>query len=443
MSVGTKILAGLRRYLVGYRSQQAWYWAPVETLVISAIAIGLGYAIVGKQVIALNMAFPWLLFFPLLIALRYRTFYGLICNVLIIVFFSSEASEANNWMTYLIGSCCLTILAGEFSHHWFMHNRRLEEMLDYTRGRLDGLSRAHYLTKLSHQHLEQSIITKPVTLRQIIGELRQATIYEGGELNKESLFLLLTLLSRYCGLISAGLYPSQKGKILPKSLAYIGKEFELKAKDPLLKNIGNKQVVRYQTVRDLTESDKSDYLAVIPLVTTAGETIAYVVIQDMIFSYISEETMQTLSVILAYYANDIAGTRAAISILSVYSDCPVEFACELKHMNALSKQLAVQSYLVSIFVKKDDRAEFLIKKLQQIHRGLDYGWLVEDESQYVYLNLMPFSGATALVGYTSRLTKWLKEEFGLQFNDEQCGYRAYRLMGLVEVGLIEKALRHD
>jgi hypothetical protein len=443
MSVGAKALGGLKRHLSSYREKRGWFWPPIETLAISAIAIGLGYVVMGGQITAIQTAFPWLLLFPLLVALRYRSFYGLICNVLIVVFFTSMAKGEITWFSYLVGSSCATLLVGEFSHSWFMRNRRTEELLRYTKTRLDSLSRAHYLAQLSHQHLEQSMITKPVTLRQIVADIRKATIYENGQLNKDSLSLLLTLLSRYCGLVSAGIYASEKGKISKTGLIHIGEEFSLDTDDLLLKKLEAIKAVRYQTIEKMSDTEKSNYLAVVPLTTTESETIAYLVIQDMLFSFVNEETMQTLSVILSYYANDVSGSRAGKDILAVYPDCPIGFACELKHMTGLSKQLSVESHLMSIFIEKSDRSSYLVKKLEQIHRGLDYGWLIEDEGKYTYLNLMPFSGSNALVGYINRLNKWLKEEFGLQFDGALCGYRAYQLTNLAPVELIKKALQHD
>lgn len=439
MSAGARVLDSLKLPFRGCGGKQAWLWAPLETIVITAIALAIGYFFMADEPFATRSAFPWLLFFPMLVALRYHSFYGLVCNVILLLFFRYTV-EHTAWLTYLTGSCCLTVLAGEFSHSWFLREKRTQAVVSYTKSRLDNLSRAHYLMKLSHQHLEQSLITKPVTLRQIVAEIRQATIHEEGQLNKESLGTLLSLLSQYCGLISAAVFACDKGKISGKNLAGIGEEFTLDKSDLLFRKIDEISAVRYQTVMDLVDSKKSAYLAVVPLVTSEDENIAYLVIKDMLFNFISEETMETLNVILSYYSNDVAGFRKSPDILKKYPTCPITFARELVRMTDLSKKLGVDSHLVVITVEKSDRSEFLVKKLEQVHRGLDYGWLLEEEDKYLYLNLMPFSGSVALAGYINRMISWLKVEFGLAMGEGIFCYRAYKLTKLEPSVLIERGL---
>lgn len=415
-------------------------WAPLETLIVTAIAILIGHYWIPQNPLGLQAGFPWLLFFPLLIALRYRSLYGVLSELIIVLFFKDSLNRVA-WLPYMVGSFGLVLLIGEFSHAWFRRVRKSVQKYTYTGQRLDALSRAYYLLKLSHSHLEESLITKPVTLRKIVEEIRQLTIEGKGGFNPKALKLLLDMLSQYCGVITAVVVEAKNKKITDVILANTGEKMTLKKDDPLLLKIDEAQGVRYQTIENLSKRE-SDYLAVAPVMTSKGNVIAYLVIKDMIFSSLSETTMQTLSVLLAYFANDVESYESSETLLSLYPDCPSKFALEFRKMIDLHVGLGVSSYLVSIFMKKSDESDYMIKKFLGIQRGLDCSWVIEQEDQVIHINLMPFSNSVAVIGYLSRIDGWFKQEFGKTMKDFCCHHTVKPVTTNAAEKQIEACLDH-
>ncbi len=415
-----------------------WYWAPIETILLTAIAVLLGYLLFYLNGWAVESIFPILFIFPLLIALRYQIIYGLVCNLAVYASFAGTLTRVD-WLPYLIVSCLLVFIAGHFSSVWTMRQRRAEEMLEYTKNKLDYLSRAHYLGTLSHQHLEHGLITKTITLRQIVAEHRVLAIKEKGTLNERSLSMILNILSQYCGLISACIVSVSRRKLTDNILVRIGANFLIDKKDPLLQCVQELDAVRYQTVADCI-ADKSDYLAVAPLINSAGELLGFLIIKDMLFDMLNEDNMQTISVLLAYFANSISSYNKAPELLSAYPECPAEFAIELYTMIDLYTNLNIVSHIVCIYIKLTEQTDFLCAQLQRIHRGIDSGWEYVTDTHFIYINLMPFSGTVALEGYIRRIRGWLQSEFAVELNTDACYYRAWKVTNRPPLDIVTDCL---
>jgi hypothetical protein len=411
-----------------------WYWAPIETIVLIAIAVLLGYLLFYLNGWAVQSIFPILFIFPLLIALRYQIIYGLVCNLAIYASFAGTLNRVD-WLPYLVVSCLLVFIAGQFSSVWIMRQRRAEAMLEYTKNKLDYLSRAHYLATLSHQHLEHSLITKTITLRQIVAELRVCAIKESGRLNTQSLTMILNVLSQYCGLISACIVGVRKGKITDNVLVRIGADFLIDKKDALLQGAQELDAVRYQTVADCIAAN-SNYLAVAAIINSHGELLGFLIVKDMLFDMLNDVNMQTISVLLAYFANSISSYNKAPELLAAYPECPAEFAVELYNMIDLYTNLNIVSHIVCIYIKLTEQTDFLCAQLQSVHRGIDSGWAKFTDTQFIYINLMPFSGTVALEGYIRRIRGWLRSEFGVELNSAACYYREWKVTNRLPLDII-------
>ena len=102
MFVGNAFFRSIAARFRGSAKIEMRLWAPVETLVVTGIAILIGHYWIPSDPLGLQIGFPWLLFFPLLIALRYRTVYGILSELIIVLFFKNSLN-ATDWLPYMIG----------------------------------------------------------------------------------------------------------------------------------------------------------------------------------------------------------------------------------------------------------------------------------------------------------------------------------------------------
>ncbi|MFX5245279.1 hypothetical protein ABTD35_21060, partial [Acinetobacter baumannii] len=64
------------------------------------------------------------------------------------------------------------MICGEFSSLWRNRVRRAESVQAYLEQRLEYLTHQHYLLRLSHDRLEQDLISRPVSMRDALVSLR-------------------------------------------------------------------------------------------------------------------------------------------------------------------------------------------------------------------------------------------------------------------------------
>jgi hypothetical protein len=69
---------------------------------------------------------------------------------------------------YFLGGFILVLLTGEFSGLWMRRVRRAETLSNYLDERLERLTEQYYLLRLSHDRLEQELLTRPLTLRDAL-----------------------------------------------------------------------------------------------------------------------------------------------------------------------------------------------------------------------------------------------------------------------------------
>ena len=435
-----KLSKFFRAHILGLSKSELWYWAPIEASVVILLTMLTSLWLMPNDPLFISQGFPWFLVPTLFIALRYGSLYGIICAVIPLIYFKSSLNF-NQWANQLSGVLLIVMVAGEFSRVWFKDKSRATEESSYLHFRLDHLSKAFFLTKLSHQQLAQSIIVKPVTLREIIESIRKLTIEDKGSFEGKAINQLLLLLSQYCGLISASIFVLDKNnKIKKDAIAHIGKPFVLNLDDALLQNINSVTTARYRTLNDITKKDNSEYLVISPITSSSENVLGYLVVKDAIFTMLNENTMQTMLVILLYFANSIEFYNYNPSLLNSYPDCPSEFARDLAQTSRMYNELDIVSYLISIHFSDEIFSEIIKLKVTEIHRSLDHGWWHYDGQFNVYINLMPFSNSASVSGYLRRMENFLKSNFQISFDGKLVFYRNKKVETSSTTSLIDNLI---
>ncbi len=388
-----------------------WLETVALTLVIPCIGVFLNRA----DPYFIEADFVWLWFGPLLVALRYGIAPALASISLLAALWLGAMATGRTTapfpLHFMLGGSLMVLIAGQFSTIWSTRLRRAEQLSRHAQERFQQLSRAYFMVRHSHDRLEQNLISRPVTLRQGMMELRRLLGQGEGGVTPEYAGELMVILSHYGSLSSATLYPVQNGRPLAEPLARCGQGVPLRPDDLLLRAALESGTTAYQTASRLGEGQHSSYLVAAPLRTSTGRVLGLLLVDDMPFMALHRETLQILGVLLAYAADQVEAAGLAQRIIAVYPDCPLVFGAELIKMIHLQQDLDVVSTLTVVSLSPGPYLNELCMMLERQQRGLDHSWRRDLGWGVQFVTLMPFSGPAAMDGYQSRLNEVLKIQF--------------------------------
>lgn len=421
---------GLKQLLL--RSTRARVLAPeqaqvrakwMEVLIIPVLAIVLGWLASPQDPMLLHAVFPWLWLAPVLISLRYGVMPGLMaCVPLLANWIIADrlhlVSESFN-LEYIFGGGLLVLLCGEFSDVWRDRIIRMDETNVYLTERLSRLTKRHLLLNLSHDRLEQEMLTRPTSLRDALAHLRMLATEHGQSAEPmPGATELLHLLSQYVNIESAVLYslkPSGSGLVLGDEVMRLGEPEPLVDDDELLQLALEQQQLAHIASKDLSQHRRSRQLVVSPLVAGSSELIGVLAVTRMPFFSINVENLQMMSVILSYYADNLRNAPLVGLIREQLPAMPIQYAEELARMRQMQKRIGIPSQiLVMTFtgsLKNVIPAEFL-----RIKRGLDLYWQLDISGQPSIAVLMPFASSAAMDGFLQRIEGWLVHRFNGNFD---------------------------
>ncbi|MCP3176796.1 MAG: PelD GGDEF domain-containing protein [Desulfuromonadales bacterium] len=410
------------------RGSQLTASAWVESLVIVLVVLGLGFFLRPQDPFFFQADFPWLWFAPLLVALRYGMAPAMMSIVLL-----AAAWLLARWAGHvagdfpllpIAGGALLTLVSAQFSTVWNQRLRRAKQVASHAEERFEQLSRAYFMVRQSHDRLEQNLISKPVTLRQAMMDLRQLLSRTGGGLQRETATELLGILSTYCSLESAAIHEVVNEKVTAEPLAFCGRGGLFVEDDQLLKAAMESGNMAYQAANRLRREERSHYLVTAPVRSSSGNLYGMLTVTEMPFMELHRETLQVLAVLIAYVADHAEAVSAAKPILDVYPDCSGPFAAELLKMVRLHRELGVPSTLVRVSIPTMPQLENICTVLKDQQRGLDHTWQRHTPAGVQFITLMPFAGMGAAEGYRTRISEILVRRFRFSLQDEPASFHS-------------------
>jgi polysaccharide biosynthesis protein PelD len=409
----------LTRALVAFAPlrQSSWMW--LETVVIPLCAIALGLIVDHENPYQIGGEFPWVWIAPVLIALRYGVMPGIVSSFILVGVWELLAFLAPGQGSfpeqYFLGGFIVVMLCGEFSAVWGSRLRQAEETNRYLDERMSRITTRHLLLRLSHDRMEQEILTKPVTLRDALIGLRQLTAEESNSPMPAS-SSLLQLLTQYCQLESAAIYiPAAGGKYTRTS--EIGFSPELSPTDPLLLHALEHKSLSHLLTEGLADTKlPSPFLVVAPIQASDGYLLGILAVDSMPFLALNEETLQMLSVMISYYADCVVEAAGVRQFVELFPSAPPDFAAEFPKLLRLQRNYNIESHIVTLSFGNDENGRRSLTQLARIRRGLDIIWQVELKNRIVLVNLMPLTGKAAVASYILRIDTLLKENMGTDYN---------------------------
>ncbi|MNR89009.1 hypothetical protein D3C72_199630 [compost metagenome] len=425
----------------------------IEALSVMLIALVIGRVFSPADPLFLASGFPYAWILPVILALRYGTLIGMLSALLMVIsWFGLYSGMFVNAALlpelqvfpreFFVGGLLLIFIVGQFGDIWAGRMERAQAVNAYLSDRLATLTKNHFLLKISHERLENDLLTKPTTLRSALLQLRQMTLFTGE--TKEWLpgsSQLLQFAAHVCQLETAALYEYRDGRLSAKSVAEVGMPFELTRNDPLLEAcIEGKTLTHLQTTT-VRDGLSSEYVVCVPLLSGADDLVGVLVVKHMPFLSLTKENLQFLLVLAGYYADGTRPVQAANSILAELPNCPQDFALDYVRLARLEQEAGVASTIVALTFGPGDLQETLCSHVRRGIRALDISWRVRaDDDTTILMVLMPLTGEDALAGYLLRAEQSLKEQFDLDFGHAHISFQSMRIDGQADSKALKQML---
>ena len=344
-----------------------------EIVVFSLIFLSIGFLYNRTDPLLISSKINFLLILILTITL----FYGLYVGLIFIVIFTTVMyiyykpfpfqSFAENLIT--------TLICGEFHFYYRRTIRKLNEERNYLLSKFNQLRNSFYLLKLSHDQLEKSFLLKPVSLRSILLDIRDMSIWD----EEEAIAKLSNLIAKNFGVKSGGFFLIDGDKYIPK--AFIGDPFEINRFNVMLnKALEDKDSVFLS--EEFENIKNYEYIAVIPALNCEDTIVAVFIIKDIQFLSYNRENMLTISIIMSIYADYITQNKI-LQQLNLATELLIfepEFNYEILRLYHLKNRFKIDSTYVIfkydkelniskeeffLFIKDNIRAVDLSTNLQQ------------------------------------------------------------------------------
>ncbi len=424
--------------------------ALVETLVATVIVIGLCRAFSADDPLLIHSGFGWIWLLPAVIALRYGSVSGLVSGIVVLIawyllypqisvavnpaaisnaasgaaVFAGDATHSRPFpVGFFFGGFFLTLLTGQFGDIWMSRLRQNRIANDYLSERLSILTRNQFLLRLSHERLEQDLLSRPATLRDSLARLRAVvfdqvpTAAEQGSVPLRGAQAFLDAAAQAVQLEVASVHAWRHGGPAAEIAASVGGARELDAHDPMVREaIDTRHLVHVDAQAHATPASiGSRYLACVPLLDVKGEPVGVVAIERMPFLALTRDNLQFLLVLCNFYADGVRHAEVTREMLTAFPECPQRFALDYARLVHLRRDSRVLSSVVTLVFDDDERGTTLFDHVVRTRRSLDSQWQIVGNGRRAVLTLMPLSGESGVDGYLMRIEDNLRAQFGVDF----------------------------
>lgn len=225
----------------------------------------------------------------------------------------------------------------------------------------------------------------------------------------------LQILAQSCQVASAAVYVCDAaGHITPEPAASVGKVSELAADDALVRYCLAQRKLGHIQTESLNQNlrNQSRYLVCAPLLNFDGRLFGLLVVEQLPFVALNEDTLQLMSVLIDYYADGIEVGGTARSILQQLPTCPPELAVYVVRLHRLKRSTDIDSSLVALVFGDDEISRDMFDQIRRLKRAADVVWTYKAGGRNVLMTLLPLAGAAAVDGYLMRVEAASQAQFG-------------------------------
>ncbi|MEG0820738.1 MAG: PelD GGDEF domain-containing protein [Burkholderiaceae bacterium] len=413
----------LPRTITQWRTAADWRGASAESILLMLLGVAFSVWLRPHDPFWNDASFPWLWLLSTVIALRYGSLQGLVAITVAAFAWLVLARFGLGTGAFprvdFFGGLVLALIAGEFSDVWTIKLHQAHAVSAYLDERLQSITRNHFLLGVSHERLEQELISRPYTLREMMLTLRGLILADTQTALPASAWLLQFLVQS-TRIESAALYVWDGERLVPQTVAEIGDPGPLATNDAMLMTaLADGNLTHVQSERMAQIGSASQYLICAPLLASSGRLLGVLVVRRMAFTALTLETLQFMTVALGYYADGVDAAGVARPILLADPRCPAPFATELARLSRIEAITGMRSALISFAVREDSRlppAEWFAR-IRHLRRTTDLDWETARKGWRALIVLLPLTGEAGVSGYLERIAAALKEQYGMDMGD--------------------------
>lgn len=412
--------------------------ALVEALVATLASIALCALFAPHDPLLIGTGGAWIWIVPLVIALRYGTILGACSGIVVLA--AWYALYPGGFNTQLVGRLhlaaatgvagtfpvgfffagfVLTMLCGQFGDIWTTRLRQARAANEYLAEQLAVLTRNQFMLRLSHERLEQDLMSRPATLRDSLLKLREIALAQApsgdDDVPLRGAQTFLDAAAQACQFERASIHGWRHGAPVIEAAAVVGAPFVLNPNDPLIVEALNTGTLVHVASTEQQQAARSAYIVCVPLIDALKTPVGIVVVESLPFLALTTDNLQFLLVLCHHYADGIRHAAVTQEIRKAFPDCPYEFALDYARLSHLARDTRMQSSLVALVFDTDERSAALFDNVLRTRRALDTQWAIRDGRHLAMLTLMPLSGEGAVDGYLMRIEENMRARFGTDF----------------------------
>lgn len=400
-----------------------------EILAFIVLSISIGYAANHNDPLLLNSK-NFNYFYLVLII--FSLFYGLGAGVIALFTYTilGELFYKEFPLDFFLNGLLTTFISGEFHYYWTRKIENIQIKAYYLDEKVREIGTAALATKLSHDQIEKSYLSKPYTIRGAIIEI----------LNKKDIDKFLDFISNQFFVQSFGLifYDSKKNKITKiytHNMENLDKNNILN--NPIVeKMLDIKEIIYIKDI--INESKDIKYIASIPILDLEDNVKAFLLIKEIPFIHYNHENLLSVQIITDYflwqYEKLIQMEKSKVEILNYI---PKEIQFEILKLYQLNKNIGVESVLIVFKINKSN-SEIFDNFLNLGLRALDFHYKIGGTKFDIFLVVLPLVSKEGGFGFMNRVLN------KFDFIDDSQKFNVFNIRNLKEVNsFIEEKLLED
>jgi len=436
-----------------WRGPRAWLMpqpdpavAWLEIIVITLVAIAIAWFADPQDPLHTRSQFPWPWFAPVMVALRYGPVQGVASALLLLLSWyvlTSGGGPANEFPKFhFLGGLLLVLVCAEFSSAWRLRLRRQFELNRYLEDRVERVTRRLYLLRLSHDRLEQELLSRPTTMRDAIVQLRERLLDARGAGPLPGAATILQFLSQHCQLEVAALHTvTQEGDRRVERVARIGAAVDLNPGDPLLDYVLERGEMAHVQTDGIAENAATPHLLVAPVTTSDGRLLGVLSVTRMPFFALNQDTLQLVDVLLGAYADAVVIGPGRMEVRAALAEVNDEFAEELARLLRVQRDFGIDSRVVVFTFGEHQMALDAHNLIMRGRRAPDVAWTpTRAHLKAALVMLLPIAGNANVEGYLVRTEAALRDTYGGGFADLRIRVTTIRLSDPDPLASINRAL---
>jgi general stress protein CsbA len=381
------LLTGKKRRLIAK-------YAYLETLIIVGLYLAIGYWIDPQDICLMESSISFLTILLAVVTLFHGVASGLLAVMLIGVAMKFGYTEFS-YQAFL-ALLVLVLIFGEFHYYWKRTISQHQTEAIFTRQKLEEMSKAFYMLKISHDQIERSYIVKPMSIRNSIRLVKEE--YNNGERERFYHYFIQMLKENFSvnKAILVKLLPDGKYEILASSQ----EDEPFDSKDLMVESALKKKTPIYVSSSDRYSASR--YLAVLPAIVN-DKVIGLLAIESMPFMSFNKDALVSITVLTGYIFNEAHKLFVLQKIKGFLPEFQENLRFETHRLKLIHQNYGVESTLL-VFRSRDRLAMHQLKDtIYRNRRSLDIVDDVRFDGVDTIVALFPFADISAVEGFLERI----------------------------------------